>query len=201
MLCMWKTSVARTVPAAMAGTCCSVPHNMGRLQEQPADTRQFYDDDYYGGNGKNGGGYADYELTAEHGLLWAKLVVEALLPDPGSRILDIGCADGHLLRRLSRGYGRFGIEVNQAAAERAEASGVTIIGSDILDPTLEARYGRTFDAVTAIATFEHVLDIKEALGNSLGTGKTVNVFEVPLISDTRDNTVVAPPTNTSSIPR
>ena len=162
---------------------------MGTLADLPATTSAFYDDGYYGRGPTGGNGYVDYEVTAEHGLLWTKLVVEMLAP-AGGAVLDIGCADGSLLRRLVGAYRRFGIEVNPAAAERATASGVTIIGSDILDAEVTKSHIGAIDMITAIATYEHVMDFKAAFGASLAmlAPRGVLIYEVPLISETRDNT-------------
>ena len=185
------TSVARCVERGdgkhvlFCSTC-----GMGRLHEVTADPQAFYDDDYYSRGADPGHGYADYKFTAEHGLLWTKLVVETLIPDRSAQVLDIGCADGYLLRRLEGDYRKFGIEMNPAAATRAATSGVTIIGSDILDPNLVTRHAATFDVITAIATFEHVPDIREAFHASLAmlAPRGVLIFEIPLISEPRDNT-------------
>jgi glycosyltransferase involved in cell wall biosynthesis/SAM-dependent methyltransferase len=186
-----SASVAHTVErgdgrhVVFCGSC-----GMGRLLESPAATDLFYDDDYYGRGGAGGPGYADYAFTAEHTLLWATIIVERFLPRPHGRILDIGCADGFLLRELPDDSARFGIEVNQDAARQAKSAGIDIIGSDILDPDLPERYAGAFDVITAIATFEHVLDIKQAFHNSLAmlADRGALIFEVPLISDVRDNT-------------
>lgn len=162
---------------------------MGVVEELPASTVQFYADGYYGSEVQHahaGAQYDNYAFTAEHTLLWTRLMVEALQPN-GGRILDVGCADGFLLRRLRGRFDRFGIEVNPAAALSATRDGITIVASDIADD--RARTSGRFDVVTAIATLEHVLDIRGAVGICLDllNAEGVFIFEVPLMSDTADN--------------
>jgi SAM-dependent methyltransferase len=163
---------------------------MGAVEERPASTEHFYADGYYGGPASGGWPagthYEDYDFTAEHTLLWARLMVEALRPT-GGRVLDVGCANGFLLRRLNGRFERFGIEVNAAAAAAAARSGVTIIASDIADPRVVSH--ERFDVVTALATLEHVLDIRGAVAICLDrlVPRGCLLYEVPLISDRADN--------------
>ncbi|ODV43721.1 hypothetical protein AWV79_15090 [Cupriavidus sp. UYMMa02A] len=75
---------------------------MGMIENPPADTSAFYHDGYYGGEEQAEIGYADYAFTAEHALLWVRLLVQALIK--GGRVLDVGCADGFMLRNLGAPY-------------------------------------------------------------------------------------------------
>ncbi len=70
---------------------------------------------------------------------------------PGS-VLDVGCFDGGFLSMVSPSWRRFGIEMNAAAAGKATARGVTILG-----PDYQAIEG-TFDAIMAFDVIEHVAD-------------------------------------------
>jgi SAM-dependent methyltransferase len=160
---------------------------MGVIEEPPASTEAFYADGYYGRERSEDLGYIDYAFTAEHGLLWVQLMVQALAPD-GGRILDVGCADGFLLDRLQGNYRRFGIEVNVATQDRARARGITILGDDIMASGIGETAG-PFDIITSIATFEHVLDFRGAVAACLRqlAPSGVLLFEVPLISATRNN--------------
>jgi glycosyltransferase involved in cell wall biosynthesis/SAM-dependent methyltransferase len=161
---------------------------MGVIAQPPSKTTQFYRDCYYKQSGDSQRGYADYEFTAEHSLLWVDVLLGMLFPEGGA-VLDIGCATGSFLRRLGGAWRKYGIEVNQAAAAVATASGVEIIADDVLDPGLAASNSGRFDVVTAIATYEHVLNLKSAVAASLAMLAPfgVLIFEVPLISETRDN--------------
>ena len=161
--------------------------SMGVIENPPADTCAFYTDNYYGQTVSGEVGYQDYTFTAEHGLLWTRLFIEAL--KGGGKVLDVGCADGFLLRRLSGTFELFGIEANNAAAAQAAACGVKIIANDIADPVVTAGGFGPFDVIASMATFEHVLDLSAAFRTCLGLLKPdgVLLFELPLISDHRDN--------------
>lgn len=163
---------------------------MGVVETMPMDTVGFYADGYYGSEAHvEGVGYTDYSFTAEHGTAWAAAFVRLL--KPGGRVLDIGCVDGHLLRKLGPGYELFGIEVNPAMAERARQAGVTVLGQDLFDPAIQEHHASDFDVVTAIAVFEHLTDIRQGMAITLDLLKDdgILVFEVPLLSTIYDNRV------------
>lgn len=156
---------------------------LGMIENPPDCTQHFYQDSYYGQTQGDEAGYADYGFTAEHALLWPRLMIEALKPPP-ARVLDVGCADGFLLHRLVGGYELYGIEANSTAAAVAKARGVEILTGDIADPVIaEGRIGR-FDAITSIATFEHVLDLSGAFSICLDLLRPDGaiLFELPLVS-------------------
>ncbi|MBC7802965.1 MAG: class I SAM-dependent methyltransferase [Candidatus Parcubacteria bacterium] len=73
--------------------------------------------------------------------------------EPGCRVADLGCFDGGFLALLGGHCAKSGIEINAAAAARAAAAGVHIIGQDFA--SLRAERGR-FAAVTAFDVIEHV---------------------------------------------
>lgn len=160
---------------------------MGILKEIPDDLSVFYEDSYYVGDDTVG--YQQYELMAEHGTAWAAALVECL--KPSGSILDIGCVDGALLKRLGEQYCQFGIEVNESMASRAEAFGVQIIAHDIFSKEIPHKYSKKFDIVTSIAVFEHLRDFRRGVEICLSILKDdgVLLFEVPLISETNENKV------------
>ena len=168
--------------------------DMGVIDSIPDDLAAFYVDGYYGDlEAKTGGakneGYKDYAYTAEHGVSWAAAITQLLRPKGGS-VLDIGCADGHLLAKLGEGYRLFGIEANAAAGRIAACRCVTLLGQDLLDPVLTAPGTARFDVVTAIAVFEHLRDIRAGIHAALSLLRDdgVLLFEVPLMSVIQDNT-------------
>ncbi len=160
---------------------------MGIIESPPTDTSTFYEDGYYGSESGGELGYSDYAYTAEHSLLWVKFLIEALVT--GGRVLDVGCADGFLLRKLGSNFERYGIEMNSQAATRAREYGVQIIASDVLTDAFKQNFRNSFDIITSIATFEHVLDLRSAFSACVDALKPDGalIFEVPLISEVRDN--------------
>ena len=168
---------------------------MGVIDPIPDDLMALYGDEYYGLGRPNGGasaeqGYTDYAYTAEHGVGWAAALVKLLRPE-GGRVLDIGCADGHLLAKLGPGYAVFGIEANEATGRIAVARGAVLLGRDLLDPALIEGYAGSFDVITAIAVFEHLRDIRSGILAALRLLRDdgVLLFEVPLMSAVHDNAV------------
>lgn len=165
---------------------CSVC-GMGMIENPPDSTDFFYADGYYGADSGDAEGYHDYELTSSHTQLWVQLLIGAL-GQGATRILDVGCADGTMLSQLPKRFVLSGIEANAAAADKARARGIDVITNDVADPALSQRFG-SFDMVSAIATFEHVLDMRGAIETALNllTAEGLLVLEVPLISATEDN--------------
>jgi O-antigen biosynthesis protein len=161
---------------------------MGVVEKMPASLENYYTDDYYEDEVAPGIGYGDYAAVAEHGVAWAASLVR-LLSKPG-RILDIGSADGHLLRKLPD-YERFGIEVNRKMADIARSHGIEVIASDIFDPRVLDDYAASFDVISAIALFEHVKDIRRAvdIAARLLRDDGLLLFEVPLVAASGDDSI------------
>jgi O-antigen biosynthesis protein len=161
---------------------------MGVIENIPVDPSVFYTDNYYDYPEEiNSSGYTVYDEHAEHGVLWAAQLVK-LICNSGA-VLDIGCADGFLLKAIGPKYQTFGIEANAKAAESATAGGTKILGSDILDEKLVSENANKFDVITAIAVFEHISDFKGAVKAALAMLKSdgILLFEVPLISKLHSN--------------
>ncbi|MCS3686328.1 glycosyltransferase involved in cell wall biosynthesis/SAM-dependent methyltransferase/archaellum component FlaC [Bradyrhizobium elkanii] len=163
---------------------------LGVIEAIPEDLGSFYDDAYYGSQKVDGAvGYNDYQLMAEHGLSWAAELVCCL--KDGGKILDIGCADGNLLKRLPSTFDLYGIEVNERMIAHATESNIKILGRDLLDPAIPETHTHQFDCVTAIAVFEHLRDFRRGVQAALSLLKPDGflLFEVPYISDTHQNRV------------
>jgi SAM-dependent methyltransferase len=91
------------------------------------------------------------------------------------RVLDVGCYDGAFLGLLGARCAKAGIEINGAAAARAAAAGVRVIGPDFA--SLRAEPGR-YTAVTAFDVIEHVEDpggLLSLMGEALMPGGTLIV--------------------------
>jgi 2-polyprenyl-3-methyl-5-hydroxy-6-metoxy-1,4-benzoquinol methylase len=165
---------------------------LGAIAPIPEDLSVFYNDSYYykaasGTLNSANHGYEDYAFTAEHGTAWAAALIP-LIRESGA-LLDVGCVDGYLLKKLGSAYQRFGIEVNATMRGRAAASGITLLGDDLLDrAVIEANTGR-FDIVTCVAVFEHLRDFRGGFEAAFQMLKPngVLIFEVPLISTQGDN--------------
>ncbi|HEV2852091.1 MAG TPA: glycosyltransferase [Thermoanaerobaculia bacterium] len=172
------------IPVLQCARC-----RMGIVAERPLDTSAYYSDAYYASPEAGELGYSTYSLVAAHSLAWVADLVHLL--SPGGTALDVGCADGHLLRLLGPGYQLHGIEVNERLSEQCQRAGIRMLGQDVCDPRLPEEHGGSFDVITAIAVLEHVPDIRTALDQirKLLAPEGVLVFEVPLLSPTQDNRV------------
>jgi SAM-dependent methyltransferase len=164
------------IPVAVCSKC-----GHGVAQSVPEDVRALYDDHYFASAEDSRQGYTDYAYTAEHGIAWAAALIRFLRPE--GRLLDIGCADGLLLRKLGSAYQRFGIELNPRMAEECRRSGVEIIASDLIAGNL-TKYAESFDLIAAIAVFEHIPDFRGAFETALALlgPNGLLLFEVPIIS-------------------
>jgi len=70
----------------------------------------------------------------------------------GARLLDIGCADGTLLRTLGASL-RSGVGVDPSLHERSEHGGVVLLPGRFPESVPE---GEAFDVITLLAVLEHV---------------------------------------------
>jgi len=139
-----------------------------------------------GRRGETGRSCADAAYTAEHGVSWAAALIKLLRPN-GARVLDVGCADGHLLAKLGSRYAKFGLEANGATGRVAAERGVVVLGPDVVDPALIEEHRGSFDVITAIAAFEH-RNIKSGMAAALSLLRDdgVLLFELPFMSKAHD---------------
>ena len=180
------TAYRRRADGVVVMKCSSC--DMGVVERIPERLNELYEGGYYESADGGAIGYSDYSFMAEHSTAWAAPLVRLLCPS--GRVLDIGCADGRLLRKLAGTHRCSGIELNATMAEKCAAAGIEVIGRDIFEPGLADRHRGSFDVVLAIAVFEHVADFRKAAGIALDLAGPdgVLVFETPLISAEGDNT-------------
>lgn len=91
---------------------------------------------------------------------------------PGERVLDLGCGDGTLLRRLidERGARGYGIELENAAMLSALENGINVIQTD-LEQGLAGFGDGTFDHVVLSRTLQTVLHTENVLNEMLRVGR------------------------------
>jgi len=89
---------------------------------------------------------------------------------PGSRVLDIGAADGSVARALvQRGCTVCGVEVDPASAREAEEHCEQVVVADVEELDVrEAFSGLDFDAVLLLDVLEHLRDPLAVLRNVTG---------------------------------
>ncbi|HYD30153.1 MAG TPA: class I SAM-dependent methyltransferase, partial [Azospirillaceae bacterium] len=118
---------------------------------------------------------------------FGKVAGLGLVPQPvpaGFRVLEIGCLEGRVLRKLAeQGCHVTGLEVNAAVAERGRmAFGIDIVTTAAEDWNYPAD---TFDAVLSFHTFEHLIDpaiVAERTCHTLNPGARA-LIEVPADDD------------------
>lgn len=89
-------------------------------------------------------------------------VLELLAPQPGERILDLGCGDGVLTERLAAlGAEVTGLEADPRQAAAARARGLRVLEQDAHDPFGEGAY----DAVFSNAALHWMRDPERVLAN------------------------------------
>lgn len=102
---------------------------------------------------------ADFDLIAS----WVK---------PGERVLDLGCGDGSLLKRLieERGAYGYGIEYQDASVLAAIANGINVIQGDLEQGLAEFNDG-AFNHVVLSRTLQTVRHTERLLAEMLRVGK------------------------------
>lgn len=133
---------------------------LGRLDPLPdADTiRSFYPPEYYGVTGAKFVPVIE-SLIRIVGARQARSLTRGLATK--SRVLDIGCGRGVLLKTLAEmGFETHGFEISETAAVGADPRAQIRIASSLA----EARYpGRYFDSVVLWHVLEHLPDPRETL--------------------------------------
>ena len=105
---------------------------------------------------------------------------------PGSRVLDLGAADGSVARALKkRGCTVWGIEQDERAAEAASQVCDRVIVADLeAKEAFEALGSETFDVVLALDVLEHLRDPAPVLKRAAShlTPKGIAVVSIPNVT-------------------
>lgn len=150
------------VPIARCGSCET---EFSKKRFSATDLEEFYGADYFEGQY----GYTDYGATADMkvGTFDDRLNMLAtyIAPRPGTqppRILDVGCADGLLVRRAhARGWESWGIDISRSVIERAKqrADGAASAGRLVAGVLETHDFAEVrFDALVMSDMIEHVHD-------------------------------------------
>jgi SAM-dependent methyltransferase len=85
-------------------------------------------------------------------------LVPRVAPPPWRRVLDVGCGEGLLTRRLAPGATDevVGVDVSADQVRRAEAAADSPHLRYVVGDALTADVGRPFDLVTCVATLHHL---------------------------------------------
>ena len=102
----------------------------------------------------------------------ADLLLVVDMVEPGTRVLDLGCGDGTLLRLLSdtRGVDARGLELSQKGVNDCVAKGLSVIQGDA-DTDLRSYPDDAFDYVILSQTIQATRQPKVVLENMLRIGR------------------------------
>jgi len=134
--------------------------------------------------------YEDLELATGSGtsrldmerLEAVATVIQRFLPDASSSVLDVGCANGGLLRTLGKkGYtSLMGIDPSAACVRHVQTLGIRCVAGDIFSSSFD-QVKEKFDCITLTHVMEHIYDLKNAVERISATLKENGILyiEVP----------------------
>lgn len=146
----------------------------------------YYQEEYFNaGDTTNGIGYAGmYDLMSPGFLLWQNFLIEALVPDHGTKhFLEVGCATGGLLeiiRELQPNLITSGIDISEYAVETARLKGLHAEVAHIESYASKPKN----DIIFSAETLEHLDNLQTFLRGVQDNLQTngVFLFYVPSIS-------------------
>ena len=95
---------------------------------------------------------------------WEHEQVQQLL-NPGEKVLEIGCAEGSFIERISATNESIGLELNIAAAYAAQDKGLKVLTQSIESHANECP--NTYDVVCSFQVMEHIADVKSVVQASV----------------------------------
>jgi methionine biosynthesis protein MetW len=115
---------------------------------------------------------ADAALPTHASATRIDLLLVASMVEAGTRVLDVGCGDGTLLRMLQdgRGVDARGIEISQAGVNECVTRGLSVIQGDA-DTDLAEYPDGSFDSVILSQTLQATRRPKEVLEHMLRIGR------------------------------
>jgi 2-polyprenyl-3-methyl-5-hydroxy-6-metoxy-1,4-benzoquinol methylase len=136
---------------------CSLTFVNPRLTE--AENVALYDEAYFHGAGFDESiNYEQLDERTRRGENAGIITKIRTLHEKPTRVLDVGCGTGSLLRALEAagGFDVWGLELSEYAASRArDTTHARVIVGDVLTAALE---GETFDVINATEVIEHLRD-------------------------------------------
>ena len=119
---------------------------------------------------------ADAQFSTSAAATRIDLMLVAGMVEPGSRVLDVGCGDGALMRMLQdgRNVDARGIELSQAGVNNCVAKGLSVIQGDA-DTDLVYYPDHAFDYAILSQTIQATYSPRHVLEQLLRIGKRVIV--------------------------
>jgi len=149
----------------------------------PEDISEFYKKEYFEKeeSAQSEMGYMSYTRAGLQNTIWQATIV-SLLSQPGSSLLDVGCATGDFIEVMGfMGWKTEGIELSTWASAVARNRNLKVSN----DPIEKLNRSQRFEIITAWELIEHVQNLKKTLlqiKKHLGP-KGIFLFSTPLVEN------------------